>query len=164
MTTGSLRYNETELGVIHIEDSYTTTIDDLWSALTEPERLARWVCTVDGDPRLGTSVHAHFTSSWDGILRIDVCDRPTHLLVTSAPGTPDEQIIEAVLTEEGSHTRLVIEERGFSMHDLPFHGAGWQAHVEDLAAYLTGRDASDWRTRWEELIPAYQELSAELSA
>jgi uncharacterized protein YndB with AHSA1/START domain len=29
-------------GVVRIEDRYETDIDDLWSALTDPDRLARW--------------------------------------------------------------------------------------------------------------------------
>jgi len=29
-------------GAVRIEDRYGTGIDDLWSALTDPGRLARW--------------------------------------------------------------------------------------------------------------------------
>ena len=36
-------------GVVRIEDRYDTGIDDLWSALTDPGRLARWFGQVDGD-------------------------------------------------------------------------------------------------------------------
>ena len=34
-------------------DVYDTDLADLWSAITEPDRLARWVATVEGDLRLG---------------------------------------------------------------------------------------------------------------
>jgi DNA-directed RNA polymerase specialized sigma24 family protein len=40
---------------------------------------------------------------------------------------------------------------------LYLHGAGWQAHVEDLGRYLAGGQ-SMWKARWEELTPAYQSL------
>jgi uncharacterized protein YndB with AHSA1/START domain len=36
-------------GAVRIEDRYDTGIDDLWSALTDPGRLARWFGQVDGD-------------------------------------------------------------------------------------------------------------------
>ena len=39
------------VGVIRMEDRYDTTPDDLWSALTDPRRLARWVADVEGDLR-----------------------------------------------------------------------------------------------------------------
>jgi uncharacterized protein YndB with AHSA1/START domain len=38
---GSLRSAD-GTGVVRIEDRYDTGIDDLWSALTDPRRLARW--------------------------------------------------------------------------------------------------------------------------
>jgi hypothetical protein len=43
------------------------------------------------------------------------------------------------------------------------YGAGLQIHVEDLAAYVAGRKASDTKTRFDELKPAYQELAAGIS-
>ena len=38
-------------GVVRIEDRYDTDIDDLWSAITSPDRLARWIGRVEGDLR-----------------------------------------------------------------------------------------------------------------
>ena len=58
----------------------------------------------------------------------------------------------------GTGTRLVIEERGLPLADLPGHGAGWQAHAEDLATYLSGRQPAPWRERWVELREAYEPL------
>ena len=52
------------------------------------------------------------------------------------PGTDDESQMEAWLTEEGSQTRLVVEERGLPVDKLYLHGAGWQAHLEDLGRSL----------------------------
>jgi hypothetical protein len=69
----------------------------------------------------------------------------------------DETVMEAELVSEGDQTRLVIEERGLPLDELAGHGAGWQAHVEDLAAYLAGREPLDWRTRWTELTPSYRD-------
>ena len=49
---GSLRSAD-GAGVVRIEDRYDTDIDDLWSALTDPARLARWYGEVEGDLRPG---------------------------------------------------------------------------------------------------------------
>ena len=40
-------------GVVRIEDRCGTGIEDLWSALTDPGRLASWYGRVEGDLRLG---------------------------------------------------------------------------------------------------------------
>ncbi len=169
-TTATMRALDETRGAVRVEDLYDTDIDDLWQACTTPERLARWIARVDGDFRVGGTVRAVFTSSWTGPARIDVCDGPHHLVVTTEPGTDDEGQIEAWLTEEGSRTRLVVEERGLPMTHLPFHASGWRVHLEDLGRSLElggevhpegwGSDAGapGWRQRWEELTPTYQRM------
>lgn len=159
-------------GAVRVEDVYDTALEDLWQACTEPERLARWIAQVDGDLRVGATVQATFTSTWSAPVRIDVCDAPHHLVLTSEPGTPDEGQLEAWLTGEGPRTRLVIEDRGIPVGELPFHGAGWQVHLEDLGRALASgmsahpdgwsaeRPSPQWHARWQELIPAYQQTGA----
>lgn len=154
---GSMRRIDEVRGTVRVEDVYDTDIADLWSAVTKPARLARWIAAVDGDLRVGGIVQAQFTSTWEGPGRIDVCEPPNHLVVTMEPGTDDEAVIEAWLTSEGEQTRLVVEERGLPLDVLYKHGAGWQAHIEDLGRYLAGGQ-SNWKARWTELTPAYQSL------
>jgi uncharacterized protein YndB with AHSA1/START domain len=143
-------------GAVRVEDVYDTDIGDLWSAITKPQRLARWIASVEGDLRVGGVVQAKFTSSAEALLRIDVCEPPNHLL-TSEPGTDDEGVIEAVLTAEGARTRLVVEACGLPLDDLYKFGAGWQAHMEDLARHLNGAE-SMWEARCHQLIQIYQAL------
>lgn len=143
-------------GRVRMEDRYDTTVDDLWSALTTSDRLARWIGVVSGDLRPGGNFHAHFTSGWEGPGRVEVCRRPERLLVVMAPGAADETQIEATLTPEGDRTHLVIEERGVPIGEIAGYGAGWQAHVEDLGAHLAGREPQDWRARWLELTASYE--------
>lgn len=165
---GTMRAVDDTRGAVRVEDVYDTGIDDLWEACTTPERLARWIAEVSGDPHEGGTVHAVFTSSWSGPARIEVCDAPHHLLVTTEPGTEDECQIEAWLSPEGARTRLVVEERGLPLGSLHFYGAGWQVHLEDLARSLAGDGpphvdgwseevpAPGWHERWTELTAAYQ--------
>jgi uncharacterized protein YndB with AHSA1/START domain len=94
-TTGSMRALDEQRGAMRVEDIYDTDIDDLWDACTDPERLARWIAEVSGDLRVGGTIHATFTSTWTGPGRVDVCERPHHLLLTMEPGTEDEAQIEA---------------------------------------------------------------------
>jgi uncharacterized protein YndB with AHSA1/START domain len=70
---GGLRRVDGVTGAIRVEDLYDTDIDDLWSALTDPRRLARWLATVEGDLRLGGWIQVWFTSSSGGRGRIDAC-------------------------------------------------------------------------------------------
>lgn len=169
--TGTMRALDETRGAVRVEDVYDTDIDGLWEACTTPERLARWIAEVSGDLRVGGTVHAVFTSTWTGPARIEVCDAPHHLLLTSEPGTDDESQIEAWLTAEGSRTRLVVEERGLPVDAMQFYGAGWQAHLEDLGrsfatdgpvhadGWSEETAANAWHERWTELTPAYQDTA-----
>ena len=157
---GSLRSADGK-GVVRMEDRFGTDIDDLWSALTDPRRLVRWMGEVEGDLRLGGKFRARFfASGWEGAGRVEACEPPRRLLVlTKRAGQRDEQVIEATLTTGGDQTILVWEERGMPLDQLAAYGAGIQVHVEDLAAYLAGRERCDADARWEQLLPAYQDLA-----
>lgn len=157
-TIGTMRALDDKRGAVRVEDVYDTGIDDLWEACTRPERLARWIAEVSGDLHAGGSIRASFTSTWTGPGRIEICDAPRHLLLTMEPGSEDETQLEAWLTEEGEKARLVVEERGLPLDRMYFHGAGWQAHLEDLRRSLAG-DSSNWKARWTELTPIYETMS-----
>jgi uncharacterized protein YndB with AHSA1/START domain len=160
---GTLRSTEGR-GVVRMEDRFDTAIDDLWSALTDPRRLTRWLGEVEGDLRLGGEFRFRFFASGsEGTGRVEACEPPRRLLLTMALGQPDEDVIEATLTADGGQTILVWEERGMPLDLIAAYGAGVQIHVEDLAAYLAGRDRVDAAARWGELQPAYQDLAANVS-
>lgn len=62
--------------VVRMEDRFSTDINDLWSALTDLQRLARWIAEVEGDLRPGGEFRARFTSGWECPGRVDVCEPP----------------------------------------------------------------------------------------
>ncbi|HEY3561558.1 MAG TPA: SRPBCC domain-containing protein [Kribbella sp.] len=169
---GTMRALDETRGAVRVEDVYDTDIKDLWESCTAPERLARWIAEVSGELQVGGTVQAVFTSTWTGPARIEVCEAPHHLLLTTEPGTDDEGQLEAWLTSEGSRTRLVVEERGLPVDKLHFYGAGWQAHLEDLGRSLAQdgsaheggwsgeQPAAAWHQRWTELTTAYQDTEA----
>jgi uncharacterized protein YndB with AHSA1/START domain len=148
--------------VVRVEDRFDTDVDDLWSALTEPRRLARWLGEVKGDLRIGGEFRAlFFATGWEGNGRVEVCESPERLVVrTQEVGEVNEHVIEATLAADGKQTRLVIEERGMPVEQVAGYGAGIQVHVEDLASHIAGRERCDAEARWAELLPAYRALAA----
>lgn len=158
---GSLRSADGK-GAVRMEDRFDTDIDDLWSALTDPRRLARWMAEVEGDLRLGGEFRAHiFASEWEGTGRVEECEPPRRLLlVTMESDQPNESFIEVTLSADGDQTILVWEERGMPLDLLAAYGAGIQIHVEDLSAHIAGRERCVADARWNELTPAYEGLAA----
>jgi len=169
---GSLRSADGK-GVVRIEDRYDTDIDDLWSALTDPARLARWYGQVEGDLRPGGEFRLYIESSdLDKTGRVEACEPPRRLLVMTREteesyrkgrGVPPfDEAAEATLTADGDHTSLVIEVRGMPLDKIAFYGAGWQIHAENLAAFIAGRDRGSSEARWDQLVPPYQDLAAKI--
>jgi uncharacterized protein YndB with AHSA1/START domain len=150
--------------LVRMEGRYDTDIDDLWSALTDPQRLARWYGRVEGDLRVGGEFSAFVHGSqWEGRGRIDVCEPPTQLRVTTSEEGGPEEVVTADLVAEGGHTVLTIDVRGMPLDKIWAYGAGWQLHVEDLTAHLAGRDGTDfgtaWLARWDEAQRSYREMT-----
>jgi uncharacterized protein YndB with AHSA1/START domain len=165
---GSLRSAD-GAGVVRIEERYDTDINDLWSAITDPARLARWHGQVEGDLSLGGEFRLYLEADdIDSTGRVDTCEPPRRLVVTTretdesyrkGQGVPPfDAVKEITLTTDGDQTVLVLEVRGMPIDAIAFFGAGWQIHAESLGAHLAGREPDDVESRWDELVPLYQDF------
>ena len=163
-----------DTGTVRVETRVDADVDDVWSALTDPEKLGRWYGDVEGDLRHGGEFRLHLEADgWDGGGRIEVCEPARHLVVTTRESDeswrrgngapPFDDRIEAILTADGSQTLLVIEISGLPINVIAFYGVGWQIHMENLVNHLAGRDPGDTEPRWAELLPGYQGLAADLA-
>ncbi len=93
-------------GVVRVEDRLGADIDDVWSALTDPLRLTRWIGTVEGDLREGGKFRFQFDSTGsEGTGRVDACEPPRRLLLTMEVGEPGENVIEVKLSADGRADR-----------------------------------------------------------
>ena len=159
---GSLHSVDGE-GVVRMEDRLDTGIDDLWGALTDPDRLANWYGDVEGELSQGGEFRVRITLSGERTGQVEVCEPPQRLLLRMRdpdrkPGQPEQTVNDARLIAEGARTRLVWEVRGLPVNLLPAYGAGIQIHVEHLADYIGGRELRDVEPRWNELFAAYEAL------
>ena len=159
---GSLHAVDGE-GVVRMEDRLDTAIDDLWGALTEPDRLVHWYGEVEGELSQGGEFRVRIAVAGERTGKVEACEPPRRLLLEmrdpdARPGQPEQTVIEAELIAEGAQTRLVWETRGLPVDLLPAYGTGIQIHVEHLADYISGREFSLDDARWEELFAAYEAL------
>ncbi|HEY7396833.1 MAG TPA: SRPBCC domain-containing protein [Gaiellaceae bacterium] len=157
---GSLHSTDGE-GIVRMENRLETGIDDLWGALTDPDRLAQWFGEVEGELAQGGEFRVRIALSGERRGQVQACEPPQRLVVTMRdpdpqPGQPAQTLIEAQLAADATRTRLVWEERGMPVALLPAYGAGIQIHVEHLADYIDGRELRDVEARWNELFPAYE--------
>jgi len=124
-------------GIARMEDRFDTDINDLWSALIDPVRVARWYGQVEGDLRPGGDfsllVHG---SGWEGTGRVEACEPPQRLVVrTRELSQQFDTTLEVTLAADGDQTILVIEAHGLPLDKLPFYGVGWQIRRRPCRAH-----------------------------
>jgi uncharacterized protein YndB with AHSA1/START domain len=156
---GGLR-REGDVGVLSVEMRVEASADQVWSALTDPGRLAQWYGEVDGDLRAGGQFHARLLASgWEGTGDIEACEAPMRLVVTSKELDQDvEDRTEVTLVEEGDHTFVIVVQRGVPLGLLAAYATGMQIHVEDLADHLSGLERREALPRFDALEPVYRAM------
>lgn len=158
MTEGLLRAEGDRAGV-RFERRYDATPDELWSALTEPDRLGRWLANVvEIDLRVGGRFLLRWeegdgTQETDGTIRALEPGKVLELDWTY-PGEPDS-VARFELRPDGDGTILVLDHRGLPPGSIAGYGAGWHSHLDSLEAHLRGGEA-DWTARFQELGPDYE--------
>lgn len=146
-------------GVVRMKSTYPSGIDAVWSGITEPSRLAEWYGRVEGELRVGGEYTAFIPmSGWDGHGRIDACEPPRRLRVTTWEEEGKEQVVTAELVADGKNTEFAIEVRGTPLDLVWAYGIGWRLHAENLGTYLAGEECAHDDARWGELEPSYREL------
>lgn len=125
-------------------------IDDVWSALTESERTARWIGTFTG--RTETTVEFTLTGEVDAggevappvTVTIVECDPPRRLVVDIPEGDGPPWRVAVTLAVEDGRTVLLFEQRvaaGVAPADVE---AGWSWYLDRLGACLHGGPMPDW--------------------
>ncbi len=142
--------------------AYQTDAENLWSAITDPQRLAQWYGAIDGDLQKGGEFTAVvLASGWDGRGRIDECVPKRKLEVTTWEEEGVEHVVAGELVVDGGETVLALEVRGVPLDFVWAYGVGWQVHLEDLGTHIAGLENLNPPSRWDELEPLYREMTVE---
>jgi uncharacterized protein YndB with AHSA1/START domain len=115
---------------------YDTDVDDLWDALTNPERIPRWFLPVDGDLRLGGKYQLKGNAGGT----ITACAPPRHFAATWEFGGAVSWI-DVTLTADRGQARLTLEHTAvIEDHWKQFGpgavGIGWDLALMGLARHL----------------------------
>jgi uncharacterized protein YndB with AHSA1/START domain len=157
--TGRLRSDD-ERCALRFERLYDFTPAELWSALTDPERLARWLAQANVDPGVGGQVTLAFTEGGtEG--RILTWDEPRVLEYEWRFSGEDESIVRFELLPQEFGTLLVLDHRRLGRKAGMGYAAGWHAHLDALARLYEFSEEA-WQRRFDELLPEYRTQADEL--
>lgn len=134
------RTGETVTVLMH--RAYRAEPAEVWDALTDPERMRRWLMPVSGDLKVGGSFQLEGNAGGE----ILECDPPKRFKVTF--GGSDSLLEVRLLPRADSSTELELEH---SMGGAPapggsgalWVGPGWDGALLGLALYVTGELPAD---------------------
>lgn len=141
---------------VRFEREYSCSKDRVWQALTDRERLSRWLGNVTGELRPGGEYRLDFGDGDVATGQIMTCEQPDRLTVTWE--FPDEGTtrVDVELVDTASGTRMVFTHTGLRSSDLAQYGAGWHTFLDHLDVTLSGDNPSGWYEQYRQRFPRYR--------
>ncbi len=156
-----------EGAILRFERRYDAPPSEVWSALTDPERLARWLFRATLEPRPGGTLTFHLGEYGDGSGTVVAWDEP-HLLeyrwvetpavAAEHAGAAETWWIRFRLRSDGDSTVLTFEHLSPDPR-RPQFAAGWHWYLDRLARVVSGDPPADVTTdeEFDRLMAVYTE-------
>jgi uncharacterized protein YndB with AHSA1/START domain len=134
---GSRTLDVGEARVVVLSQTYTATVDELWDACTNPERIPRWFLPVSGDLQLGGRYQLEGNAGGT----ITECEPPHRFAATWEFGGGTTWIEVRLSDEGGGRSRFELEHVApVDAHWEEFGpgavGIGWDLTVMGLTLHL----------------------------
>lgn len=126
---------------LNLDFEYTTTIEKLWNAITDPNKLAKWVMENNFKPEVGYkfTFRQKPTEYWDGIVEGEVLivDEPNKLSYTWGTGNEKHTVVWTLQDLGEGKVKLHLEQSGIS-NPQALGGAkyGWTNMAGELEKLL----------------------------
>ena len=133
-----------------LERDFDAAIDEVWDAVTSPERISRWFLPISGDYRVGGRYQLEGNAGGE----IVACERPSRFKVTwffGAPEAPEDvsEVEVRLASVAGDRTRLQLEhvadvpEGRWPEYGPGAVGVGWDGALLGLGLHLRGGSVGD---------------------
>jgi uncharacterized protein YndB with AHSA1/START domain len=140
--------------------SWPEPIEDVWAALTEPDRLARWIGAYDG--ARGPGGTGTFTMTYEEgehagePMTVVECDPPRRLVVEWVQADAQGWRVDVDLSTEDGRTVLRFVQFFPAGADVVDFAMGWHWYLDKFGA-VVGRSEppADWDTFLAATGPAY---------
>ena len=138
--------------VLVLTRTFHAPLEDVWAAVTEPDRLARWIGTWTGDPASGSVTWRMLFEGDDpgDEMTIRSCEPPHRLHVTSRVG---EELwrYDLDLSHADGVTTLSFAQPGIVPGLVGDVGPGWDYYLDRLVDAETGNDPA--LRSWDDYAP-----------
>ena len=146
---------------VEFRRSWPDSIEAVWAALTEADRLARWIGVYEGERRTGgTGTFAMTQEEGEAPgqpTTIVECDPPRRLVIEWPEASSLMERIDLDLWAEGGRTVLRFVQFFPAATDVVDWALGWHWYLDKLAAEIDGgTPPTDWDAFVAEVGPGYR--------
>jgi|SRR5436190_581692 len=130
--------------VVVLMRQFRAAAEAVWAAITEPDRLERWIGTWEGDPAngwVGFRMTAESPEATAERMWIDECDPPRRFATHSSTPYGDWHLA-LDLEERDGVTTLSFAQRMSDPGVAADVGPGWDYYLDRLVAAETGGDVA----------------------
>lgn len=126
---------------LSMDFQFTTSIEKLWSAVTDSSKLAKWIAENDFKPVVGHRFQFRHQPNvyWDGIVNGEVLivDEPNSLAYSWATGDEKHMVTLTLQGLGDGKVNLHLKQTGFSnAHGLAGAKYGWSEWIGELEKVL----------------------------
>ena len=159
--------------VLTAEQTYPAAVEDVWDAITNPERLPRWFLPVQGDLRVG----GRYQLVGNAGGTIERCDAPHSLAVTWEYGDEVSWVVVTLTARDDETTMLLehvahVDDERWRHYGPGAVGVGWDLALMGLTHHVTTgatidpEEGAAWATTTEGVgfVERVSEAWAEASA
>ncbi|GAA2596493.1 SRPBCC family protein [Dactylosporangium fulvum] len=131
-----------EVVSVVVRRTYDADVEDVWDALTDPDRIKRWFMPISGDLRPGGAFQLEGNAGGDVL----ECERPRRFKVTF--GAPNSLVEVRLSGTANDRTEFVLEhtvpiEMAGSGAGALFVGPGWDGGTMGLGLFLRDEAVGD---------------------
>jgi uncharacterized protein YndB with AHSA1/START domain len=134
---------------VRFDRIYLVAVADVWTAITDPARIAGWLGEIQGACGVGERVRIVLSERSEAVVDVDIRRRvaPDELSVTwtarleltwTVPGEDPTELYADLHALRFGHTRIVLDHAGFTPESVADRACAWHHRLDTLDAYLSG--------------------------
>lgn len=145
---------------VRFERHYPRPVETVWSALTEPARLADWMGAAIVEPRVGGRFELMVGGSHPMTGRVRIWDPPRVLEFSWSNTHAPDSVVRYELESLDDGTRLIFTHRGMPYANSALMLPGWHDFLAHLGSLLDGSpaavDPNGWRRKQDTYVAHYR--------
>jgi uncharacterized protein YndB with AHSA1/START domain len=151
-------------GAVRLERTLPVPPDQVWGALTDPDRLNAWLGpVVEGTPGPGHTFVLRMSASETATCTVTTWAPPNELCLTWDYTGEGPSELRFRLSESDGRTSMRVEHTRIPV-DAVQYGAGWHVHLDQLAAHLSAEGRAPGGPDEHEFMAAYRLLEPHYAA